>query len=660
MKLNISHKMIVGFVLMVVFIIVVGVGGFNVIQLISHKFQNVTQNVVPSLTDGLRQLVHLEEANNELFVALSQRQVRELNQQRDLFKQRLDAFKADQQRLAERVAGDDELVAELDRVAALVDQYFLLADTVLVEQRNILDNERHIIDADIRVRKLDSSLSDALSKLQVDYAGTPVAKAGKNLAKTMRIFRTRLMNFNRTKSMTRLDKFLKTKQGDISENAAKIISLNSRFTTEQDDVKAFEQQFYGDDGLIAYLRSMDVAEKAQALRLQQTYKLIAETRLAVESFIAKNNQILTQAQAQANDEVFVGRWWIIGLSVGAVIFALIVAAVLVQTIRVPLARIHQGLSAFRQGDLSVVFEVEREDEFGDLSRYLNSVVEELRGILQQVAEGAERLSMVANSNAAISQQTTQSMSQQTATLEQTSSAAVEMEHSVSEVAEHSKTTLQAVHEFESLSQNVGQQMLDTIASIETQAQGIDQAMQVSAEMSAFGEQIVMILTTIQDIADKTNLLALNAAIEAARAGEQGRGFAVVADEVRGLAGRTRASVQDTQEMVGNMQHAIVRVSEVMDQSYQQTQNCVEQAGRSQNVLKSMNDSVAHIRDLNVFIESAANEQANAVAEVSQTLVEINAAAAEISQGAVVASQSSQQLLDVAQQQQALLARFSIR
>lgn len=207
-----------------------------------------------------------------------------------------------------------------------------------------------------------------------------------------------------------------------------------------------------------------------------------------------------------------------------------------------------------------------------------------------------------------------------------------MEHSVSEVAGHSKTTLKAVHEFEVLSQDVSQQMLDTIASIETQAQGIDQAMGVSNEMAAFGNQIVMILTTIQDIAEKTNLLALNAAIEAARAGEQGRGFAVVADEVRGLAGRTRDSVQDIQDMVGNMQNAITRVSEVMNQSFEQTQNCVEQAGRSQEVLQAMSDAVSHISDLNAFIETAATEQAQAVAEVSQTLVSINAAAAETSQG----------------------------
>jgi methyl-accepting chemotaxis protein len=658
MKLNITHKMIVGFILMVVFIIVVGVGGFKVIQSVSYKFQHVTQHVVPSLTDGLHQLVRLEEANNELFAALSQRQVRELNQQRELFREQLDAFQADQQAIAERVADNPELVAELDRVSALIGQYFLLADKVLVEQRNILDNERHIIDADIQVRKLDNSLSGALSKLQVDYAGTPVAKAGKDLSKTLRIFRTRLMNFNRTRSMTRLDKFLQTKQGDIPSGYENIIRLGGRFTAQQEDVMAFEQHFYGDAGLIAYLRTMDKAENAQALRLQSTYQLINQTRSAVEAFIHKNHQILDQAQAQADQEAYVGRLWIIGLSVGAVIFALIIAVVLVQTIRVPLAHIHQGLSAFRKGDLGVVFEVQREDEFGDLSRYLNSVVTELRDILQKVAEGAERLSTVANSNAAVSQQTTQALNQQTMTLEQTAAAAVEMEHSVSEVATHSKTTLQAVHEFESLSQRVSQQMLDTITSIETQAVGIDQAMGVSAEMAAFGEQIVMILTTIQDIADKTNLLALNAAIEAARAGEQGRGFAVVAGEVRGLAGRTRDSVQDIQEMVGNMQNAIVRVSEVMDLSYRQTQNCVEQAGLSQNVLSSMNDSVAHIRDLNVFIESAANEQASAVAEVSQTLVEINTAAAEISQGAVIASESSQQLLDVAQQQETLLARFS--
>jgi methyl-accepting chemotaxis protein len=658
MRLNITHKMTVGFALMVVFIIVVGAGGFSVIQLISQKFENVTQNVVPSLTDGLRQLVRLEDANQELFAALSQRQVRELSLQRKSFDQQLEQFKADQQLLAKRVSDNPVLMTSLNKISALVDQYFSQADAVLTERKNILDNERYIIDADIKVRKLDNTLSGALSKLQVDHAGTPVAKAGKKLAKTLGIFRSRLMNFSRTKSLSRLEKLLKTKQGDIRKGYEDIIRLGGAFRAYEDDINGIEQQFYGDDGLIAHLRAMSAAESAQALRLQQTYKLIAETRSAVESFVDENNQILNQAQDQARQEVSLGRWLIVGLSIGAVIFALLVAALLVQTIRMPLAHIHQRLSAVRQGDLNVTFEVSRQDEFGDLSTYLNEVVSGLKDILQQVAEGAERLSNVANKNAAISEQTTLSMNMQSMQLEQTSSAAVEMEHSVAEVAGHSKTTLNAVHEFESLSSDVSQQMLETVTSIETQAQGIDQAMGVSQEMSAFGKQIVMILTTIQDIADKTNLLALNAAIEAARAGEQGRGFAVVADEVRALAGRTRDSVQDIQSMVGNMQNAIARVSEVMDQSYQQTQNCVEQAGRSQEVLGAMNDAVAHIRDLNTFIETAASEQTDAVAEVSQTLVSISTAAAETSKGAESAASSSHELLEVSRRQQELLSKFS--
>uniref|UniRef100_UPI003D0DCF96 methyl-accepting chemotaxis protein n=1 Tax=Amphritea sp. TaxID=1872502 RepID=UPI003D0DCF96 len=558
MRLNITHKMTVGFVLMVVFIIVVGAGGVGAIQLISQKFENVTQNVVPSLTEGLRQLVRLEEANNELFAALSQKRVRELNLQRETFKQQLDTFQTEQRLLAARVADDPVLSESLNQVAVLVDQYFLLADTVLAEQKNILDNERHIIDADIKLRNVDNSLSTSLSKLQVDHSGTPIAKAGKDLAKTLGIFRSRLMNFTRTKTMARLDKVLATRKGDIRNGYEDIIRLGGPFRSSLDDINVFEQQFYGEEGLVAYLRIMNAAEEAQAARLEQTYKLIAETRSAVEDFITKNNQILNLAQDQADREVYVGRLWIVALSIGAVIFALIVAYLLVQTIRVPLAHIRERLSAVRGGDLTVVFDVSRQDEFGDLSGYLNEVVAGLKAILQQIAEGAERLSMVANNNATISQQTTQSMNLQSMQLEQTSSAAVEMEHSVTEVAGHSKTTLQAVHEFENLSHDVSEQMQETVISIERQAQGIDQAMGVSQEMSAFGNQIVMILTTIQDIAEKTNLLALNAAIEAARAGQQGRGFAVVADEVRALAGRTRDSVHDIQAMVGNMQNAIQR------------------------------------------------------------------------------------------------------
>lgn len=55
------------------------------------------------------------------------------------------------------------------------------------------------------------------------------------------------------------------------------------------------------------------------------------------------------------------------------------------------------------------------------------------------------------------------------------------------------------------------------------------------------KSIGTIIETINEIAEQTNLLSLNASIEAARAGEAGKGFAVVAQEIRKLADESMAS-----------------------------------------------------------------------------------------------------------------------
>jgi len=71
----------------------------------------------------------------------------------------------------------------------------------------------------------------------------------------------------------------------------------------------------------------------------------------------------------------------------------------------------------------------------------------------------------------------------------------------------------------------------------------------TSQFSKEFEKIDVILKTITEISDQTNMLALNASIEAARAGEAGRGFAVVADEVKSLAEKSGTNASEINNML---------------------------------------------------------------------------------------------------------------
>ena len=89
-----------------------------------------------------------------------------------------------------------------------------------------------------------------------------------------------------------------------------------------------------------------------------------------------------------------------------------------------------------------------------------------------------------------------------------------------------------------------------------------------------------IISSIQGIANQTNLLSLNASIEAARAGEAGKGFAVVAGEVQNLSNSTKETTNQIADILNGMTNS---VNDMLDMISQMSEYVTEESAEMQDI-----------------------------------------------------------------------------
>ncbi len=659
MKLYITQRIMLGFALLVLFILLVGAAGLYASRTLGNGLSLVTNEVIPLTERSYSQTQALQTATTHLYATLAQRDQASFDANRANYQSSYDALVQQLDSLASQLSADNEekpLIASMQQQAGELEQ---MANQLF----QLHEQERQLSQQVAQMSVQFFTQNDALTSWGRNYLSTSDNSEGiqqiRPVTRAANSYRFMLFNFQRHGELERLNAEAEGNKGSLLETFEKFSEVSPKAKQIQPLVDRLETMLYGENGVI------DLNNQMFATR-NQLFATLEDLSQLMDGFTATSQTLISKAQAQAQEARDKGQQTqsfsqlvILVVTGTAIVLASFIALLTIQALRKPLSAIRQQLSALREGDLRVQFDDKRKDEFGELSQSLNDVVAGLRDMVTTITRGSEHLANVASQSSAVSEQTTQAMSRQSDQLQLTASASTEISSSVAEVASHSQTTRSAVHECESLSHSLTANLQATLASINTQADGIQQAVSVSDQLAGYSSEIDSILSTIRDIAEQTNLLALNAAIEAARAGEHGRGFAGVADEVRELASRTQNSTGQIQSMVENMQSSISRVVNVMKSSYEQTQQCVEHANTSQQSLESLNGAIAHIGSLSTQITEAARQQTDAVEEVSQTLNGLNDTAQETTEGARQASSSSRELLEYAKEQQVLLQRFSL-
>ena len=357
----------------------------------------------------------------------------------------------------------------------------------------------------------------------------------------------------------------------------------------------------------------------------------------------------------------------------------------------PIAHVTNRLATLAQGDFrhnaALEAKISSTDEIGRMSQALDTLQHNVRQMMKQAIEAAEKITTAvaqlnesADQSATVSSQVASSMSkvadscnEQFAEMDRTKAQIGTLEQHMSAFAGNLSQTVDAVDGTNRAAAQGATRVNEAVLQMQRIAESVSHSAEVITVLGEESDKIGTIVDAIAAIAEQTNLLALNAAIEAARAGENGRGFAVVAEEGRKLAEQSSTSADEITALITSIQEKAQNAVEVMQEGASRAQGgteAVDAAGRTFKEIASMVEHVAsessamgsRVHELEQSTRSirdsaeSMNKMSRSVAAESQT---VSAATQEQTAAVQQIAGASRSLNEMSQAMHAAISKFKV-
>jgi len=326
-----------------------------------------------------------------------------------------------------------------------------------------------------------------------------------------------------------------------------------------------------------------------------------------------------------------------------------------------------------EGDLTVRLKVQSKDEVGELSKWFNTFIEKLQGIMKKISENSLAVDSSSSELSKISKYMFTEVEDTATRSSNVAAATEEMDANMTGVAqamEESATNLNIVVA-------AAEEMTSTINEIAQNAENarsvsqdaVAQANSASDKMSDLektAKGIGKVTDAISDISEKTNLLALNATIEAARAGEAGKGFAVVANEIKELASQTAGSTKNIKIQIDDIQSTtsmavgeINQISDVIANINEIVATIATAVEEQSAVTKEIAGNISQASEGIALVNENINESSNVSNAISKDILGVSEATDKISTSSQKVELSSEKLKGMASELKLILDGFKV-
>lgn len=262
--------------------------------------------------------------------------------------------------------------------------------------------------------------------------------------------------------------------------------------------------------------------------------------------------------------------------------AIVVGVAISKGISKGISQLNMELKQVSEGNLTTKIKINRKDEIAEVAKSTQTMIENMRKLISKVSDIS---ALVLNSSESVSKSSkdisgstdkiteavheiSYGISQQTKESQHCALQVEDLSNEILMIHNYIKNTEKLVHN----TKNAILQSLDMMEKLSDKSLRTSQITENVVEnifvLNHETSMIETIVSLIDEIAEQTNLLSLNASIEAARAGDAGKGFSVVSEEIKKLALRSKDLAGDIKQIVLNVQNKTGETVSLTEQAKQ--------------------------------------------------------------------------------------------